>query len=137
LFFTLELYRNLRYDANGMYVYSQSTGQFMQNGQLVAIGYAGAGLGKNNPKMQNVPKVGPLPQGGYSIGEPRTDPKDGPLCFDLTPDPTNEMFGRGGFRIHADSISHPGAASLGCIVLGHPERQQIADNDDRRLEVTV
>jgi hypothetical protein len=120
-----------------MYVYSQSTGELTQDGIVVGVGYAGAGSGKNDSEMQAVPNVGPLPQGFYTIGEPYTDPIDGPLCFPLTPDPTNQMFGRSGFRLHADSIRFPGSASKGCIVMAHPIRQQIADDTDRRLEVTA
>ena len=31
-------------------------------------GYAGTGAGRNNPAMENVRNVGPIPQGNYSVG---------------------------------------------------------------------
>ena len=117
------------------YVYSQSTGQLTENGQYIGTGYAGFGEGKNDPDFQMVADVGPLPQGGDTMSEPYTDPVDGPLCFKLTPDPSNEMFGRSGFRIHADSISHPGEASKGCCVFQHDVRLRIALSTDRQLVV--
>ncbi len=119
-----------------MYSYSQSTGRLLQDGVYIGTGYAGTGVGKNDPEFQMVANVGPLPQGGYTIGSPFTDPRDGPLCFRLTPDPANEMFGRSGFRIHADSIASPGSASEGCMVFSHPIRAQIAASGDQALTVT-
>jgi hypothetical protein len=43
----------------------------------------------------------------------------------LTPDPANDMCGRGGFLIHGDSISHPGDASDWCISVTRSERGAI------------
>ena len=34
------------------------------------LGYSGHGEGKNNPAMQKVPNVGPIPVGKYTIGQP-------------------------------------------------------------------
>lgn len=34
------------------WIYSQSTGILKHNGQFVAKGYAGKGIGKNDPKME-------------------------------------------------------------------------------------
>ncbi len=53
----------------------------------------------------------------------------------LTYDPSNEMGGRDGFFIHADSYEHPGQASEGCIVLPLQLRMMIALSLDRDLSV--
>jgi hypothetical protein len=102
-----------------------------------ATGYSGAEPnGKNKPNMQEIPDVGPLPCGYYTItGPPFDDPKHGPFVLRLVPDPTNQMFGRSGFLIHGDSIEHPGAASEGCIILPRNVRQRIWYSGDRDLLV--
>ena len=105
----------------------------------MGTGYAGRDTpqvrGKNNPEAQNVADVGPLPQGLYLIGAAYHDPRLGPLAMRLLPERQNEMYGRSGFFIHADSISHPGEASEGCIVLPNQLRSLIAESDDRNLQV--
>jgi hypothetical protein len=45
------------------------------------------------------------------------------------------MCGRGGFLIHGDSISHPGDASDGCIILTRPEREAIVKTGSKMLIV--
>ncbi len=45
------------------------------------------------------------------------------------------MFGRSGFLIHGDSVSHPGEASEGCIILDRNVRETIANDDDKYLVV--
>lgn len=118
-----------------MWTYDQSSGQLWHDGNIAGTGYAGNGEGKNNPAMQHVHDVGPLPRGVYTIGQPHDTPNHGPFVLDLTPDPTNEMHGRGGFLIHGDSIRAPGTASQGCIILARAVRERIAASDDKRLEV--
>jgi hypothetical protein len=53
----------------------------------------------------------------------------------LTPDPTNEMFGRSAFLIHGDSIKAPGTASEGCIIQSNPVRTLVSKSSNRRLQV--
>ena len=98
-------------------------------------GYAGAADGKNNPEMQSVHNVGPLPVGLYDIGEPRNTPKHGPFVLPLTPHPENEMYGRSEFLIHGDSIAAPGTASEGCIIMNRIVRNHIAESGDTVLRV--
>lgn len=117
------------------WLYEQETGQLSQNGADVAIGYSGAGNGKNNPTMQAVPRIGPIPEGWYTIHEPNDTETHGPYVLGLVPDERNEMFGRSGFLIHGDSVSKPGTASLGCIIIPRKFREQIWDSGDHRLEV--
>lgn len=121
-----------------MWLYSQSSGKLWNPaGACVGHGYAGRGDGKNNPAMQQVQMQGPLPCGLYTIGPAHTHPHLGPVCMDLTPDPSNQMFGRSLFRLHADSIDHPGAASDGCIVMSRPIRELVAASPDRVLKVVA
>jgi hypothetical protein len=123
--------------------YKQSTGEmFFPGGSLLAVGYSGAEGGKNNPDMQGIHNIGPIPQGKYNISlitdasgiAVDYEHKKSPVMH-LTPDAENEMFGRAGFLIHGDSVSEPGTASRGCIILSHSERCQIAGSKDKWLEV--
>jgi Protein of unknown function (DUF2778) len=123
-----------------MWTYSQSTGVLTtaDGTPLQPAGYAGNGLGKNNPAMQNVRDVGPLPQGFYTMAEMiEDDPITGPFSIVLVPDPTNDEFDRSGFRIHGDSLEHPGMASDGCIVQTRPNRLRVWTSQDHRLQVVT
>ena len=120
-----------------MWTYSQSTGTMSHNGQTIAIGYSGHEQGKNNPDLQRVPNVGPIPQGRYFIGPPHDSPKVGPFAFPLEPATETNTFGRSAFMIHGDSIVHPGTASEGCIILLRDARNQIAASGDNELTVAA
>jgi len=120
-----------------MWIYTQSTGKLSRSGVVVATGYSGIGAGKNNPAMQNVPDVGPIPQGIYAIGAQFDSSTHGPHAMPLTPDPGNQMFGRAEFMVHGDSIEHPGQASHGCIIMPRPIRDQIAASGDNQLTVVA
>lgn len=102
---------------------------------LYSSGYSGAGAGKNNPGMVQVRNVGPIPCGKYSIGEPFDSEAHGPHVMRLFPDPSNQMFGRSGFLMHGDSISSPGNASEGCIVLPRDVRELVSNSNDSTLTV--
>ncbi len=119
------------------WTYSQRTGTLTLNGTPVATGYSGHEEGKNNPAMQNVRQIGPVPQGKYTIGAAYQHPEKGPVVMRLNPDAHNLMFGRSGFLIHGDSLAHPGFASEGCIILARKIRDRIAQSSDRELEVTA
>lgn len=102
--------------------YEQSTGLWKSgDGRVLAECYSGYQIGKNNPAAQDKVGVGPVPQGWYTLAGPEhagpgeTSPH-GPYVIRLVPDPENEMWGRGGFLVHGDSIQHPGTASHGCII---------------------
>lgn len=117
-------------------IYEQKTGRFCRdNGKLLGVGYSGHGEGKNNPTLQHVHNVGPIPCGDYTIGPPRNSKKRGPYVLPLMPDPTNEMFERSAFLIHGDSIKTPGTASEGCIILSRKVREAIWASEDKRLKV--
>ena len=127
-----------------MWTYEQSTGIVRdENGTIQGIGWAGNGPGLNNPDFESVRNVGPLPKGFYTIGTPYDHTPEngyprnlGPYVMNLTPDDSNEMYGRGDFRIHGAAITNPDMSSDGCIVQARPARERIWNgNLDHRLQV--
>lgn len=115
--------------------YSQSTGELLQDGAFKGTGYSGTGAGRNDPEMQNVPDVGPLPQGDYDIGPEYEDAHLGPCVMALTPREGTNTFGRSLFRIHGDNARND--ASHGCVILGPSIRYEISDSGDTELTVTA
>jgi hypothetical protein len=120
-----------------MWVYVQSTGRLLaSDGSLLAIGYAGHEVGKNNPAMQEVHNIGPLPCGGYDICPPVDTETHGPYVLWLKPDPKNVTFGRSGFAIHGERVNGPsGSASDGCIILNREIRVRVWASGNHRLRV--
>jgi hypothetical protein len=118
-----------------MWIYNQSNGTFSKDGQVVGHGYSGFGSGKNNPALQNLIDVGPIPEGFYEIGPPQDTTSHGPHVMSLSPAEGTNTFGRCGFLIHGDSVENPGAASHGCIILAHGLRMQVSSSSDTQLQV--
>jgi RHS repeat-associated protein len=127
------------------WIYHQSSG-VMQHvsdaGNVDATingGYSGHGPGVNNPAMQDVSGIGPLPTGNYSIRPMQNNTTGSGVLLRssmrLTPDPTNDMFDRAGFLIHGDNSRNNHSASEGCIILNLAARNQIAHSDDHCLQV--
>src|ERR1035437_9434223 len=101
-----------------MCTYSQTSGELRHNGTHIGVGYAGGDKGshpegKNNPDMQAIHGIGPLPVGLYTIAPPRHSPQLGPYVLDLSPDSTNEMCGRSLFQIMGNSKKKKGGGSAG------------------------
>lgn len=117
------------------WIYRQSTGEMFHNDNLIGVGYSGSTVGKNDPDKQNLKDVGPIPRGVYTLDPAYHDEHRGDVTMSLHPDRGNEMYGRGGFLIHGDSISSPGTASTGCIILSLPFRNLLARSSDRVLVV--
>jgi len=129
--------------------YAQGLGVLSCKDGFLATGYAGADAGKNNPAMQDVMNVGPLPRGRYTISGPEcvgtafpcpdchgaTAHRHGPYVLRLHPVEGNEMFGRAGFLIHGDN-GH-GTASEGCICVGRSFRQQVTSEKYTEIEVVA
>jgi hypothetical protein len=65
--------------------YSQRTGEMKLNGQFVGKGYSGFGPGRDNPQMEAMRNIGPIPKGRYTIGAARQHPSKGPEVMSLTP----------------------------------------------------
>jgi hypothetical protein len=119
-----------------MWTYAQKTGKLLQDGRLVGTGYSGFDNGKNNPAMQAVHDVGPIPQGEWTIvGPPMNTPSHGPFVLTLEPADGTNTFGRSGFLMHGDSIQSPGCASHGCIIMAHTVRDQVWNSGDTDLQV--
>lgn len=120
------------------WTFEQATGWWIDpTGNVIfKCAYAGNGAGKNNPDMQDVKDVGPLPRGLYTAQAPVTDPKVGKYAMRLTPSATNEMYGRADFFLHGDSVSDPGNASEGCIVLPLALRMKFWVSGDHNIQVT-
>lgn len=106
-----------------------------RDGTTIGSAYAGNGAGKNNPAMQDVKDVGPLPCGFYTIGDPVEDVITGHYTLPLTPDPDTEMHGRDEMKCHGENPAHPGQSSDGCIVAPLPLRMEIHESADTRLQV--
>lgn len=104
---------------------------------IIGRGYAGHGEGVNNPDLQHVPNVGPIPRGHYTIGAPRDGGHLGPHVLPLTPQQGTETFGRSGFYVHGDNRRHDQSASEGCLILSRPLREEIAESSDSDLEVVA
>lgn len=122
-----------------MLTYSQTTGRLTdERGELWGVGYSGHGAaGKNNPLMQQVPDVGPLPQGWWKAGTPGDSPHTGPYTIPLEPVNGTQTFGRTGFKIHGDSKGFPGTASHGCLIFPRAVRERVhQENRDGLIGVT-
>lgn len=118
-----------------MITFHQRSGKTYRATELIATGWAGQLEGINNPDLQHVANIGPLPRGFYTIGPAYSHPVLGPLTMNLTPDPETEMYGRSQMRCHGASMSHPNLSSHGCLILPRYARQHIIDIGDRRLQV--
>lgn len=120
------------------WTYAQKTGELQQDGRHVAIGYSGAGAGKNNPEMESVRDVGPIPRGSWTIvGPPVNTPEHGPYVLRLQPDADTDTFGRTGFLMYGDSKESPGCASHGCVIMPRAVREQVWTSGDRDLKVVA
>lgn len=123
-----------------MWIWDQSAGELKRDGALVSKGYSGKGRGKNNPALEGVPGIGPIPKGNYKITQKYNSNNVGPYALRLEPmdggkPDIHDATGRGAFRIHGDSIRAPGTASKGCIILPRKIREKIWLSGDRSLRV--
>lgn len=120
-----------------MFEFNSKTGLVTQNGELVEGGkgcYSGHGEGRNNPEMEEVHNVGPIPRGRYKIGPAYDDPHLGPCVMHLDPLPGTEVFGRSAFRIHGNNKEND--ASHGCVICPPVLRHIINASRDRVMQVT-
>lgn len=118
------------------WTWHQSAG-LLTRGSQTWRGYSGAARGKNNPALQEAVGLGPIPRGGWRIVDRCNSPNTGPCTLILEPEPGTVTFGRSQFRIHGDSIAHPGTASHGCIILPRTVRDAVWRSRDRTLEVVA
>lgn len=123
-----------------MWTWHQAAGELRHNGKLVSRGYSGKGRGKNNPSMQHMQAMGPIPRGDWKLIDVYNSKRVGPFAItvhaaDGTADDRHDETGRSAFRIHGDSIKAPGTASMGCIILPRAIREQMWRSGDRDLRV--
>jgi hypothetical protein len=130
------------------WTYQQNSGKLLDpEGRVIGIGYAGGDcglqpLGKNNPAMENIPNVGPLPAGNYTADwMVQVHPKLGRYVIHLAPDAETaakiDSYGRASdsFFCHGDNISSPGNGSDGCIVQSLDVRTAFWESVDHGLIV--
>lgn len=129
--------------------YGQDSGYLYYQNDLIGTGWSGRNiqdgvLGRNNSAAQDVHAIGPIPVGWYTIGPAYDSPTKGPVTMTLTPDPDNQMFGRGDFEIHGYQIGTDpddpyNPSSDGCIIMERSAREKIAEQirtaGDNRLQV--
>lgn len=128
-----------------MWTFNIKAGKVFHNGEFFSSGWSGHNVrggvqGRNNPATQAVKDIGPLPVGKYKVGTAYDSPKTGPLTIPLTPDPSNEMYDRDGFRIHGWQIGTDpndpfNPSSDGCIMQARPYREAINSSPDKDWEV--
>jgi hypothetical protein len=123
-----------------MWSYIQSDGDtFRGDGSLACVGYSGHGAGRNNPDLEGVRSVGPIPCGDYMIGNPHDSDVTGPLSLDLTPEFRTRVrileLGRepDSFKGHGDNAGHD--ASRGCVIWPRAIRVEMAASVDTHLKV--
>jgi hypothetical protein len=103
--------------------YSQSTGHLVcvndqtGRGYVDTYGHSGQGMGRNNPPFQDLPNIGPIPEGTYTFGPPSGDL--GPNTRPLAPTPdTLRNFPKD--RDPNSFFFHGGTQSRGCIISNSP-----------------
>ena len=120
-----------------MWIYQQSTGKlFDPKGVHIATGYSGSedDLGKNKQDLEHKRSVGPIQRRAWVMGDAYRSRKVGPIAIPLTPH-GHDARGRTYFRIHGDSVSRPGRASMGCMIFNRIMREQMSLSRDRLLTV--
>jgi hypothetical protein len=122
------------------WIYRQRTGELCREleGGLAILGhgYSGIHKGKNNPDMEHIKGIGPIPCGEYDvIGPPTSSVIRGPYVLGLLPTENTDTHNRFGFLIHGDSVANPGLASHGCIILRKNLREAIWTSNDHKIRV--
>jgi Protein of unknown function (DUF2778) len=126
-----------------MWIYSQVSGKLYRKTSvsfnLIATGYSGYDALKNDPKMQKIIGLGPIPRGDWTLGkisDVTPGGKNLPRCIPLTPSADTDTFGRNGFLIHGDSAAKPGTISEGCIIIADRSiRELMGKSGDLDLKV--
>lgn len=116
------------------YTYDVASGAMFENSSFLWTGYSGHNEGFNNPGMEAVHAVGPIPRGAWSLGPWYDHPRLGPIVTDLTPVGHN-AFGRTEFLIHGDNNFSNQSASHGCIVISRTIRELMRESGDTDLIV--
>ena len=114
-----------------MWIYSQSSGNLWDDrGLLVAFGYSGGGKGLNNPVLEGVKSVGPVPRGMWVLSSLYDSKSVGPYAIVMEPS-NHDALGRTYFRIHGDNRNMNKTASKGCVILSRSFREKVWESGDR------
>ena len=103
--------------------YRVATGELIEDGVTVALGYSGKVPYRNSSLFEHIPGGGPIPRGWYVVHPAFYSQRTGPLALPLEPIGHNAK-GRTAFQIHGDDKEHD--ASTGCIIMPRVIRQGIA-----------
>ena len=115
------------------WVYSQSTGRLEHvQANLSFKCYSGKGEGRNNPSLEAVACVGPIPRGNWIMCGIRNDGSKGPFRIVLMPSGHN-AHERSAFELHGDNATHD--ASEGCIIHSPRVDREIIYSTDINLTV--
>lgn len=99
--------------------------------------YSGHGEGLNNPAMEAVHNVGPIPAGRWHIQSWQDNYENkGSVVAILLP-VGHDAHGRSGFLIHGPHADDHFDSSDGCIIAPHSVRQQMRDNGSSDLLVVM
>jgi hypothetical protein len=139
-------------EQNPVLTYHQSSGLMnAPDGAFVALGWAGNDsnphanpthiAGKNNPNVESVRCIGPLPKGLYRVGHWEDMHAGlGPIVAHLE-QIEGETFGRSGFYFHgpAQNVMAYGQESEGCIVVPRAGRLKVREQapEGSVIEVVV
>jgi hypothetical protein len=120
---------------------------YAQSGNLFGTCYSGNGAGLNNPAMESVHKIGPLPAGYYQFGKffddlPPTPPDGldhkGPhVCHLISVEtdgkggwkPCDPPYNRLGLMEHGDNKFADHSASEGCLIAARFIREATKTGD--------
>lgn len=121
-----------------MWTFNRSQGKIIAPDGQTYSAYSGHGEGVNNPALESVHNVGPIPGGLWDIGAPQDTVTHGSYVLPLTPHSDTVTYGRSGFLIHGDSLAHAGerTASLGCVIVAHTVRVLVWSSGDHVLRVS-
>lgn len=119
-----------------MISYDQKTGTIEIDGASKGWGYSGFGVGLNNPNMESVPDIGPIPAGQWKIDRWEDHHAEkGPQVAVLSP-VGHTAHGRSGFLIHGDNVLVNHTASHGCIIANRAIRDELRASGETELLVT-
>lgn len=116
-----------------MTIYNQ-TG-LLTVGGVEFTAYSGHGSGLNNPDMEAVHNVGPIPRGEWEVIEWVDNYENKGSCVARLAPVGFDPHGRSGFLCHGDNSAANHTASDGCIVAPHDARQAWRDSGDMSLTV--
>lgn len=119
------------------FAYNQSHPKMLHDGHPImgAPLYSGHGAGLNNPAMEALADIGPIPAGQWKIIRWDDHHADkGPIVAVLQPVGHN-AHGRTGFLVHGDNPLGNNSASHGCIIASLAIRQVMRESGETDLLV--